>query len=139
MLGARSMVAVFAHPDDAEHLFGGTVGKLAKSGSEINYVVCTDGSRGAPDAETPDEEVARTRADEQLAAARVLGVSEVVFLGYQNGTLEATAVRCHKSQIGDPGRGAWDFERDMKPHMRAAGDRVGCAYAESFRAIPIGR
>jgi LmbE family N-acetylglucosaminyl deacetylase len=232
------VLAVFAHPDDAEHLFGGTVGKLAKSGAEINYVVCTDGSRGSPDVETPDEEVARTRADEQLAAARVLGVSEVVFLGYKNGTLEVTvdlrrdivrqirrlrpelvlttppfrvldapislshaehiaageatlvasypeagsvraypelleeglqphrvaevwipafadadrfvdvtdvidtkveAVRCHKSQIGDPGGRAWDFERDMKPHMQAAGDRAGCAYAESFRAIPIGR
>lgn len=41
-------LAVFAHADDAEFMFGGTIARLTAKGADVNYVVCTDGPTGAP-------------------------------------------------------------------------------------------
>ena len=42
-----SAVVLFAHPDDAEFMCGGTVAKWARNGCEVHYIVCTDGSLSA--------------------------------------------------------------------------------------------
>jgi len=76
----RALVT-FAHCDDAEWMFGGTVARLVAQGAEVNYVVCTDGSSGGVDMTITRAELAATRAAEQRRAADVLGVGEVVFLG----------------------------------------------------------
>lgn len=86
----KRVLVVFAHPDDAEGQFGGTVAKLVRQGAEVNYVCCTDGSRGGTDPAMSDEELTDVRAAEQRAAADVLGVKDVRYLGYKNGTLEVT-------------------------------------------------
>src|SRR4029077_17805353 len=39
-----SAVALFAHPDDAEFMCGGTIAGWCASGTEVHYVVITDGS-----------------------------------------------------------------------------------------------
>lgn len=83
-------LAVFAHPDDAEWMFGGTVARLTANGAEVNYVVCTDGSNGTVDTSLKPADVAATRAAELRAAADVLGVKEITFLGYRNDELEVT-------------------------------------------------
>jgi LmbE family N-acetylglucosaminyl deacetylase len=85
-----SALAVFAHPDDAEWMFGGTVARLTDQGAEVNYVVCTDGSNGTIDVTLKPEEVAATRAAELRSAADVLGVKEIAFLGYRNDELQVT-------------------------------------------------
>ena len=82
------VLVVMAHPDDPEFSFGATVAKLAADGTEVVYVVCTDGSQGGEDPEQPDQELTEIRYREQRAAAEVLGVKEVVFLGYKDGNLE---------------------------------------------------
>ncbi len=43
------VLVIFAHPDDAEFTSGGTMARWASEGSEIYYVVCTDGSKGSGD------------------------------------------------------------------------------------------
>ena len=83
----RALV-VFAHPDDAEFLCGGTVARWAKDGTEIHYVCATDGSAGWNGPELSRQEVARLREAEMREAADVLGVSSVSFLGFVDGTLE---------------------------------------------------
>src|SRR5438034_971051 len=42
-----SAVVLFAHPDDAEFMCGGTMAAWARSGCEVHYVVITDGSAGS--------------------------------------------------------------------------------------------
>ncbi|QTD99697.1 Mycothiol S-conjugate amidase [Streptomyces cyanogenus] len=87
-------MVIAAHPDDAEFSFGATVGRLAAEGTRITYVVCTDGSQGGEDPDEPAERLTATRYEEQRAAARHLGVAEVVFLGFRDGSLTAdTALR----------------------------------------------
>jgi len=81
------VLVVSAHPDDPEFSAGGSVAKLAKDGAIVTYVIVTDGSQGGEDPNQKDSELAATRQKEQRAAARVLGVKKVEFLGYKDGHL----------------------------------------------------
>jgi LmbE family N-acetylglucosaminyl deacetylase len=85
----RAMV-IFAHPDDAEFGSAGTVGVWADEGVEVAYVVATDGSKGSDDLEMSSERLTETRYLEQRAAADLLGVKHVEFLGFPDGMLEAS-------------------------------------------------
>src|SRR6266567_9055410 len=83
-------MAVFAHPDDAEFGCGGTIAKWVGEGIEFVYVVATDGSKGSADPEMSPEQLIALRRQEQRSAADVLGVKDIVFLGYLDGYLEHT-------------------------------------------------
>jgi LmbE family N-acetylglucosaminyl deacetylase len=84
------VMVVTPHPDDAEYGVAGTVARWAKEGKEIVYVVCTNGDKGTGDANMKAEEVAKIREREQLAAAKLLGVREVIFLRHPDQGLEDT-------------------------------------------------
>ena len=81
------MLGVFAHPDDPEFGAGGSMAKLAKDGAEVTYVIVTDGSQGGEDPKQKDSELVAIRQREQRAAAKVLGIKKVEFLGYKDGHL----------------------------------------------------
>lgn len=82
------LMVVTPHPDDAEFGVAGTVAHLTQEGEKVIYVVCTNGDKGTSDRNMKPEELARIREQEQLAAAKLLGVSDVVFLRYPDQTLE---------------------------------------------------
>ena len=86
----RRALVVAAHPDDPEFLFGAAVASLVHAGAEVGYVVCSDGANGSRDTAAPRERVATAREEEQRAAARALGVEDVVFLGFPDGRLAPT-------------------------------------------------
>lgn len=69
----RRILCVQPHPDDTEIGAGATVAKLARLGAEITYLTVTDGGLGGP---------AEVRREEQAAAARILGVKELLWLGF---------------------------------------------------------
>ena len=85
----RAMVVV-AHADDAEWGCAGTVAKWCAQGWEVVYVLCTDGSKGSDDPEITSEQLVEIRKQEQINAGEVLGLRQVVFLGYEDSMLEAT-------------------------------------------------
>lgn len=85
----RVLVAV-AHPDDAEFGCSGSVAKWVKEGREVIYVILTNGDKGSGDRSMTSERLTKTRVEEQLNAARTLGVERVEFLGYPDGELEDT-------------------------------------------------
>jgi LmbE family N-acetylglucosaminyl deacetylase len=78
---------VAAHPDDPDFGAGGSVARLTGNGSEVIYVIVTDGSQGGEDPNQKDTDLVAIREKEQRAAARVLGVKKVEFLGYKDGHL----------------------------------------------------
>jgi len=84
------VLACFAHPDDAEISSGGTLAKWAAAGRDVHLLVLTNGDRGSNDPHEDREELARTRAQEQEAAGRVLGLSSVRILETPDGELENT-------------------------------------------------
>ncbi len=81
------VLVVISHPDDAEFAAAATIARLSASGARIDYVVTTDGGKGTEDPSVTPEQLAATRVAEQRAAADVLGVSEIVHLGYPDGYL----------------------------------------------------
>lgn len=89
-LQPEHVLVVAAHPDDIEFLAGGRVGRWAAAGSSVHYLLVTDGAGGSRDiAQTPTQLAACRRA-EQRAAALMLGVTSVSFLGYPDGRVEPT-------------------------------------------------
>jgi LmbE family N-acetylglucosaminyl deacetylase len=87
---AADVMVVAAHPDDAEFGAGGVVAGWTKKGKQVVYVVCTNGDKGTSDRNVKPDELAKIRKREQMAAANVLGVREVKFLGYSDQSLEDT-------------------------------------------------
>ena len=83
-------MVVVAHADDAEFGCSGTVAKWCAEGVEVVYVICTDGSKGTGDRTITSEELSEIRTREQVEAGKVLGLKDVVFLGYPDAYLEPT-------------------------------------------------
>jgi len=82
----RALV-VISHPDDGEFGAAATIAHLTGSGVRVDYVVTTDGSKGTEDPSVTPEQLSTTRVAEQRAAADILGVSDIVHLGYPDGYL----------------------------------------------------
>ena len=87
-------MCILAHPDDESLGMGGTLAKYASEGVCISLVTATRGERGWIGAETdypgPDA-LGRLRAAELAAAAQILGLQAVIFLGYRDGELAQVA------------------------------------------------
>ncbi len=91
MMTKQAQVMVVApHPDDAEYGVAGTVARWVSNGKDVIYVVCTNGDKGTNDANMKPKALVRIREQEQLAAAKLLGVREVIFLRYPDQALEDT-------------------------------------------------
>lgn len=99
---------VVAHPDDSEFSSAGTVARLKDAGKRVVLIQVTSGDRGTPDATADPVELGRTREAEQLEAARVLGMDEVVFLRCGDGSLMpdlelrekiVRTIRAHKPDV----------------------------------------
>ncbi len=86
---SRAMV-IMAHPDDAEWTCAATVAKLCAQGWEVVFVLCTDGSKGSDDPQMTGQKLAQIRESEQRESARILGLKDVIFLGYPDSYLEPT-------------------------------------------------
>lgn len=76
------------HPDDAELECGGTMAKWTDAGTEVVLCVVTNGAAGSNDPAVTRHWLIETRQDEQRAAAAILGIGQVVFLGYEDGFVE---------------------------------------------------
>jgi LmbE family N-acetylglucosaminyl deacetylase len=81
------VLVVVAHPDDLDFGAAGTIATWADAGLDVSYCVITDGDAGGFDPEVPRSEIGGIRQAEQRAAAKELGVEDVVFLGYPDGQL----------------------------------------------------
>lgn len=86
-LTGRSILAVFAHPDDESLACGGTLARLASEGFRVIVVSATHGERGGPIDTRKDDELGHARALEIQEAAALLKVSEVFIGDYPDGDL----------------------------------------------------
>lgn len=89
-LEIESVMAIVAHPDDAEFSCAGTLAKYAREGKRTYIVVCTAGNKGTPDPRMSGEELAAMREREQREASATLGVTATIFLGNPDGELFPT-------------------------------------------------
>jgi LmbE family N-acetylglucosaminyl deacetylase len=84
----KRAMCIVAHCDDIEFSCAGTVARWVREGYETMFVICTDSSKGSEDPEMSPWKLTALRIEEQRAAAAVLGVTEIVFLGHTDGELE---------------------------------------------------
>ena len=88
----RSMLVVFAHPDDEAFGTGGTLAKYASTGVRTTLICATRGEVGEisdPELATPDT-LSSVREQELLCSAETLGIEEVIFLGYRDSGMIGT-------------------------------------------------
>jgi LmbE family N-acetylglucosaminyl deacetylase len=89
------VLAVYAHPDDADVGCGGTLARWATAGSAVHLVVCTDGGKGTRDPGVVPAQLAAERAAELEASSALIGLSSVDNLGFPDGELaDSEAFRC---------------------------------------------
>jgi LmbE family N-acetylglucosaminyl deacetylase len=81
------MLAVVAHPDDAELLCAGTLARAKRDGAAIGICVMCRGDKGQPSEKVANLAAARCR--EMAASARLLG-AELFLGGNHDGTLMDT-------------------------------------------------
>jgi LmbE family N-acetylglucosaminyl deacetylase len=84
------ILVIVAHADDIEFGVAGTVANWTDEGAQVTYCLVTDGGAGSNQPDADLAALVRLRQEEQLAAAAVVGVHDVRFLGYQDGTLQHT-------------------------------------------------
>jgi LmbE family N-acetylglucosaminyl deacetylase len=81
------VLAVYAHPDDAEISAGGTLALWADEGADVSIVVTTRGDKGTNDPDADLEALTAVRSAESKAAARVLGATALQHLDHPDGEL----------------------------------------------------
>ncbi|HKY69604.1 MAG TPA: PIG-L deacetylase family protein, partial [Gammaproteobacteria bacterium] len=79
----KRLVCVFAHPDDEAMGPGGTIAKLAQE-AEV-YLICATAGNAGDSADS--KALGKLRQEELRAAAKILGVKKVDFLGFDDGQL----------------------------------------------------
>ena len=146
MTKQAQIMVVTPHPDDAEFGVAGTVARWTGEGKDIIYVVCTNGDKGTSDTNMKPDELARIREQEQLAAAKLLGVREVIFLRHADQSLEDTSefrkeivrlIRRYRPEIvvtADPYR-RYLWHRDHRITGQVVLDAI-FPYARDFLAYP---
>ena len=84
----QRILAVMAHPDDADFGAAGTIARWTDEGIEVTYCLVTDGDAGGFDRSVARTDIPEIRRTEQRNAAKAVGVEDVRFLGYPDGRLE---------------------------------------------------
>ncbi len=127
------VLVVVAHPDDVDFGAAGTIATFTQAGLHVTYCIVTDGDAGGFDPTVPRTAIGGIRQGEQRAAAKAVGVEEVVFLGYPDGGLEVTMelrrdisrvirqVRPQRIVVQSPERN-WDRIYASHPDHLAAGE-----------------
>lgn len=89
----KTLLAVFAHPDDEAFGTGGTLAHYSSQGARVVLVCATRGEQGEISDPTlaTAENLGAVRETELRCAAQMLGINEVVFLGYRDSGMADTA------------------------------------------------
>lgn len=124
------VLAIVAHPDDADIFCGGTLASHADRGDDVTIVHMTRGEYGGLDA--TESEVAAIREAEAERSGEVLGASSVEFLDFEDGRVtyslenRMAVVDCIREH--DPDVVLTHYREDMHPDHRTTSRLVSDAY-----------
>jgi LmbE family N-acetylglucosaminyl deacetylase len=136
--GVERILVVTAHPDDVDFGAAGSVAVWTDRGIDVSYCIVTDGDAGGFDPDVARTEMGPLRRGEQTAAAAVVSVTDLHFLGYPDGRLEVTLdlrrdisrvirqVRPQRVVIQSPERNYQRIYASHPDHL-AAGEAALCA------------
>jgi len=97
----RTLLAVFAHPDDESFGPGGTLAKYAREGTDVWLVCATDGAAGSIEAELLAAYAGpgQVRAAELCCAAQELGLRGIDWLGYRDSGMAGAPDNQHPDSL----------------------------------------
>jgi LmbE family N-acetylglucosaminyl deacetylase len=136
------VLALTAHPDDAEFFAGGTLAGMIASGARAHILVATDGRRGSFEHDSAG--LAALRAEEGRRAAAALGAEPPVLLGYPDleldhlpaGTLREAFIRAIR-QIRPDAVVAEDPFAPYDPHPDHRAVAWAASDALAFSHLPL--
>ena len=143
------IIVMVAHHDDIEFGSAGSIARWVNEGAEITYVIITDGGSGSNEPGIVREELVERRRQEQIAAAAAVGVTDIRFLGYPDGTLEPTIelrrdltriireIKADRVVCQDPTTVFVEDRYINHPDHRAAGEAAVYATFPSAETRPI--
>jgi N-acetylglucosamine malate deacetylase 2 len=154
----RTLLLIFAHPDDETFLAGGSACKYAEEGVRVVLVTATRGESGkvGDPPQCTREELPAVREEELRRAAAILGIAEVHLLDYRDrdlaaapperirGQLVTLIRRCRPSVVVSFNPDGGNLHADHVAISRFAVDAVSAAadhrwYPETGPAHPAGR
>lgn len=139
----RRVLVVTAHPDDVDFGAAGTVAAFTDAGLEVTYCIVTNGEAGGSDRTMSRSEMAAVRQDEQRAAAAIVGVSDVRFLGHPDGRVQANfdlrrdisrvirQVRPERVITQSPERNLEAIFASHPDHLAAGGAAIDAVYPDA--------
>src|SRR5690349_573915 len=97
----KTLLVIFAHPDDESHGPAGTLAKYVREGVQVHYLCATRGEAGIVDSSLLQNGVtiADLRAAEAKQAAAELGLASINFLGYRDSGMQGTADNHHPESL----------------------------------------
>jgi LmbE family N-acetylglucosaminyl deacetylase len=145
------VLVVGPHADDAEFGCGGAMARWAAEGKEVILCVVTNGAAGSNDPAVRREDLIETRDREQREAAAILGIKEVVILGYEDGYVTDShelrrdlirEIRRHKPDVAiapDPSSFYFEQRYINHPDHRAVGLAFLAAVNPGSTTVPLYR
>ena len=137
------ILVVTAHPDDVDFGASGTISGWTARGIDVTYCIITDGDAGGFDPSVPRSEIPRIRREEQTAAAKICGVTDIHFLGYRDGELTVThdlrrdisrvirTVRPDRMLIQSPERNWARIQASHPDHLAAGEAAIQAIYPDA--------
>jgi N-acetyl-1-D-myo-inositol-2-amino-2-deoxy-alpha-D-glucopyranoside deacetylase len=97
----RTLVFVGAHPDDESFGVGGTLAQYAAAGVKVYYICGTRGEVGevTPEAMKGFASIAALRSHELKCAAEIIGLVDVIYLGYRDSGMAGTEDNKHPQAL----------------------------------------
>lgn len=147
-----SILFIVAHPDDIEFGAAGSVARWVDHGATVTYCIVTNGAAGSNDPNVNPSDLIEQRIAEQREAGRIVGVTDIRFLGHQDGVLEPTIelrrqltriireVKADRVVVMDPTTilvEGEDFNYINHPDHRATGEASLYAIFPSAETRPI--
>jgi LmbE family N-acetylglucosaminyl deacetylase len=136
--GIERVLVVTAHPDDVDFGAAGSVALWTGAGIDVAYCIATDGDAGGSDPSVSRPDMAAIRRREQCEAARLVGVTDVTFLGFPDGRLSpgldlrraiTRVIRRHRPDrvVAQSPERNWARIYASHPDHLAAGEAAICA------------
>jgi len=82
----KPVVGIFSHPDDEVFGPGGTFALFAKEGRDT-YIICMTNGEAGQNSLHNGRELGEVRREEMQKSAKILGIKEIFFLDYKDGTI----------------------------------------------------
>jgi LmbE family N-acetylglucosaminyl deacetylase len=128
----KTILGVFAHPDDESMGPGGTLAKYAAAGHRVAFLTVTDGGAGRYYKDRPDDTtlLRATRREETRRAAEILGIELLGFLGWEDRGLTSRSILDLEKEIVR-------IIRKEKPDVVMTFHGSGISYHPDHRVISL--